>query len=226
MQTAAAIFDFDGTLVPRNIWMHIVRYHLKQRKRILFLIRFFLVTNVVLALLVRLHLYDPRRLPVRWMEGFTRIWRGYTPDETNCILSAITEAEVIPYLRSIVVQRLREHRLKGQPTFLVSGFWQPLLELVGKRIGVDYVIGTPLEYSKGRCTGKVTPPLLMGQVKVDKIKQFVSSSGLDIDLSLSYAYADSIRDLSLLELVGSPIVVYPDMELMSLAEQKGWELIK
>ncbi|MBI3537081.1 MAG: hypothetical protein HY070_05950, partial [Chloroflexi bacterium] len=46
-----------------------------------------------------------------------------------------------------------------------------------------------------------------------------------IDLAASYSYGDSIADLSMLNLVGHPVAVYPDAPLEKLARAKRWEII-
>jgi hypothetical protein len=43
-----------------------------------------------------------------------------------------------------------------------------------------------------------------------------------VDLSASYAYADSISDLQLLEMVSNPVAVYPDERLRQVARDRGW----
>jgi phosphoserine phosphatase len=42
----------------------------------------------------------------------------------------------------------------------------------------------------------------------------------------SYAYADSILDLPMLEKVGNPVAVYPDEGLRSHAAASGWEIFE
>jgi hypothetical protein len=46
-----------------------------------------------------------------------------------------------------------------------------------------------------------------------------------IDLANSYAYSDSITDLPMLELVGHPVAVNPDSELLRVARQEGWRVM-
>jgi phosphoserine phosphatase len=46
--------------------------------------------------------------------------------------------------------------------------------------------------------------------------------GYEVDYENSFAYADSITDLGLFEIVGNPRPVYPDAELAVLAKEKGW----
>ncbi|MEK7310504.1 MAG: hypothetical protein AAB382_00915 [Chloroflexota bacterium] len=48
---------------------------------------------------------------------------------------------------------------------------------------------------------------------------------MDIDLTASYAYADSYSDLGLFEMVGHPVAVYPDKKLADLAREKGWRVV-
>jgi phosphoserine phosphatase len=46
----------------------------------------------------------------------------------------------------------------------------------------------------------------------------------NVDLLRSYAYADSISDLPMLEAVGRPVAVNPDRRLRSAAEERGWQV--
>ena len=52
------------------------------------------------------------------------------------------------------------------------------------------------------------------------LASFARKRGLD--LSRSYAYADSISDLPMLEAVGNPVVVNPDGRLGKAAKERGW----
>ena len=45
-----------------------------------------------------------------------------------------------------------------------------------------------------------------------------------MDLSSSFAYADSLSDLPMLELVGTPVAVNPDPRLSQIAGQRGWRV--
>jgi putative phosphoserine phosphatase/1-acylglycerol-3-phosphate O-acyltransferase len=48
---------------------------------------------------------------------------------------------------------------------------------------------------------------------------------LEVDLAGSFAYADSISDLPLLELVGHPTAVYPDEQLAVEALERHWSVL-
>jgi phosphoserine phosphatase len=48
---------------------------------------------------------------------------------------------------------------------------------------------------------------------------------LEIDLENSFAYADSLGDIHLLEMVGNPVAVFPDEHLKPVVERRGWPVI-
>jgi phosphoserine phosphatase len=47
-----------------------------------------------------------------------------------------------------------------------------------------------------------------------------------IDLAKSYAYADSHVDLPMLNTVGNPVAVSPDVGLMRAAKSRGWSIVE
>src|SRR5687767_4115753 len=47
-----------------------------------------------------------------------------------------------------------------------------------------------------------------------------------IDLEASFAYSDSESDLPMLRLVGHPVAVNPDTELLRVARAEGWEVMR
>uniref|UniRef100_UPI003736FA6A HAD family hydrolase n=1 Tax=Luteococcus sp. TaxID=1969402 RepID=UPI003736FA6A len=46
-----------------------------------------------------------------------------------------------------------------------------------------------------------------------------------IDLSKSFAYADSHVDLPMLNAVGNPVAVQPDVGLLRAARKNGWSVV-
>ena len=75
----------------------------------------------------------------------------------------------------------------------------------------------------GRYTGNLEL-YAYGPGKAIAMKELADAEG--IDLESSYAYSDSVTDIPMLELVGHPVVVNPDAELRTYAEEKGWEVRK
>ena len=78
--------------------------------------------------------------------------------------------------------------------------------------------------SDGVYTGEPTGLFIYGQEKARAIEQLAEREG--IDLSASYGYTDSASDLPMLRLVGHPVVVNPDRELLRVAREEGWEVLR
>ena len=66
-------------------------------------------------------------------------------------------------------------------------------------------------------------PPMVGESRSAWLKHFASLH--DVDLSLSYAYADSHVDLPMLQAVGYPVAVSPDLGLQRAAKAGGWSVV-
>ncbi len=127
-------------------------------------------------------------------------------------------------LRTDIVPLLREHQARGERIILLSGTLQPLVSIIGERLGADVSLGTRPELRDGRYTGRALEPVCQGSGKATRLRAYLDAEGRDIDLSASSAYADTIFDLPVLEMAGRPVAVYPDAELAPLAARRGWEI--
>ena len=64
---------------------------------------------------------------------------------------------------------------------------------------------------------------LVGESRAAWMRSYAESQG--IDLKASYAYADSHSDLPLLEVVGNPVAVRPDVSLYRHARRSHWTIV-
>jgi HAD superfamily phosphoserine phosphatase-like hydrolase len=108
---------------------------------------------------------------------------------------------------------------------ILSGMFNDLLSIIAERLEIDYVIGTKLEIIDNKYTGKIIPPLCFGENKVRLFKEFISEKKLNIDFRNSYAYADSIYDNPVFQMVNNPVATYPDKRLYKMAIDKRWKVI-
>jgi len=65
-------------------------------------------------------------------------------------------------------------------------------------------------------------PIVIGAQKGLAAKAKLAKLGYDVDYAQSYAYADSITDMGLFDIVGNPRPVYADAELARVAQARGW----
>lgn len=218
----AAIFDLDGTLYTGHIGWGITRHHRTHRvKRVP--LYFYLLTHMTLWPLRRLGLVSEARVRELWTRHMGWTVRGWTRREAAAAFAWIAEQYVQPLVRPDVMERVRDHQEAGHRVILVSGTPAPLLAEIGRQLGIEEAVGTPLVLRSGRYTGACELPVCQGPGKVSRLEAHLE--GDSIALSHSYAYADSYTDLPLLDWVGHAVAVYPDDELATHAQSHGWEII-
>lgn len=218
----AAFFDVDGTLYTAHMWRGLMKYAAAHGR----------MNWVRLYYGMLMPLYGLRKLKLISEESFRRPWvyrmgwmlRGWSEADGRAALRWVADEYIRPTGREDMIACLREHRDAGHSVVLVSAMLAPTLEYIGEALGVTGVVGTRVEIKGGRFTGAVLPPACMGIEKDRLTRRLLQERGLSIDLAASYAYADSISDRALLEMVGHPVAVYPDAQLAALAHDKGWEI--
>ncbi len=150
--------------------------------------------------------------------------RGWTREEAAVAFAWIAERYVQPLVRPDVKARLREHQAAAHRVILVSGTLAPLLAEIGRQLGVEETVGTPLVLQSGRYTGGCELPICQGTGKVLRLEAHLHGRRR-FPWSQSYAYADSYTDIPLLERVGHPVAVYADEQLAAHARGQGWEIM-
>jgi phosphoserine phosphatase len=108
---------------------------------------------------------------------------------------------------------------------LLSGAFEGLLAVVGAHLGIDHVLGTRLVQRNGRYVGRALPPICQGPGKLQRLQAYLAGPGEGLDLTESFAYADSLTDRPVLQAVGHPVAVYPDKELAALADLLEWPIL-
>jgi haloacid dehalogenase-like hydrolase len=80
------------------------------------------------------------------------------------------------------------------------------------------------EVEDGAFTGRPTGLFVYGSEKALPIKQLPGRER--IDLAASYACSDSASDLPMLRAVGHPVAVNPDGELLRVAREQRWHVLR
>ncbi|MEA3345499.1 MAG: HAD-IB family hydrolase [Chloroflexota bacterium] len=221
----AAFFDLDGTLFTGHIWKGLSLHHRTSRMQLLQLYAFMGVHMAMWPLYLA-GLISRERTWEAWARHMPWTLAGLTVERAREVFDWIWSEYVQPQLREEIVGRLRQHRAQGHGVYLLSGTMEPLLERIaqGLELEVENALGTRTEVRGGRYTGRATEPTCVGQGKVERLRIFLADHS-EVDLTKSYAYADSITDLSVLETVGHPAAVYPDAGLAAIARERGWPLL-
>lgn len=130
--------------------------------------------------------------------------------------AAELESLLMPFAKVVFDQ----HRSQGD--LLVMATTSPL-SFVGpfaERLGFDHVIATKWLDDGTNFTGELDGPFVWGKAKQQAVTDWAAAN--DVDLAKSTAYSDSYFDAPMLDAVGNPVAVNPDLRLASLALLKGW----
>src|ERR687893_1688947 len=133
-------------------------------------------------------------------------------------------AGILPLLYKDVLREAYAHQDAGRPAYIVTAASQELAEVLAHVLVLDGGIGMRSEVRDGVYTGKPAGPFTYREGKAEAIREIAARE--DIDLSESFAYSDSESDLPMLRAVGHPVAVNPDAELLRVAREEGWDVLR
>jgi HAD superfamily hydrolase (TIGR01490 family) len=119
-----------------------------------------------------------------------------------------------------LVQKLQR---EGRRVVLATSSLDFIVAPLAEHLGISGVIATTMEFVDGICTGTFVGTPMFRREKKDRVLAFMAEEGV-APAECSF-YSDSIYDLPLLEAVGTPVAVNPDIRLRRIARQRGWTII-
>jgi len=212
--SVVAVFDMDGTLLSSNVVDSYLRLRLAglaapDRAREL----------GAVARQLPGWLRAERSDRGTFLRDVYRQYAGASLEELDELVDADVGQDLLARVSGAALRRVREHRAAGHRTVLITGaitaLTRPLAPLF------DDIGSATLEVDDdGRATGQLALPPLVGEARATWLQRYASEHG--IDLSASYAYADSASDLPLLRAVGRPVAVNPDVTTLRAARAGRW----
>src|SRR5215203_1519754 len=211
----AAIFDVDGTIVGSNVVSYFAWLRMRELPaalRPLWLAGFLTKVPYYWGLdkISRAH----------FNRAFYKNYAGWKPSRARHIGQESFAGFTLDRIFPDALQQLRDHKAAGHRVVLLSGALDFLLEPM-KDLADDVLCST-LAQENGAYTGELTGAPVAGDARARMLASFARRRNLD--LSRSYAYADSISDLPMLEAVGNPVAVNPDRRLGAAAKDRGWRV--
>ena len=215
--TVLAAFDLDGTVMTTNVietylWLRLPELSLTQRAGELMRV----------AAQLPNYLGAERKDRGVFLRQVYRRYEGARLDELERFVDERLTPFVLDRTSPEAVRRIREHREAGHTTILLTGVIRPLTRPFEGLF--DHIVAADLATdADGVCTGFLTGPPMVGDSRAAWLTHYAGLHG--IDLSASFAYADSHVDLPMLRSVGNPVAVSPDIGLMRAARESGWSII-
>jgi HAD superfamily hydrolase (TIGR01490 family) len=119
-----------------------------------------------------------------------------------------------------LVQKLQR---EGRRVMLATSSLDFIVAPLAEHLHVDGVLATTMEFVDGVCTGNFIGTPMFRREKKDRVLAFIAGQGVT-PRECSF-YSDSIYDLPLLDAVGTPVAVNPDILLRRIARRRGWTII-
>ena len=140
------------------------------------------------------------------------------------IAEAMVENVITKTLFPKMVERVEEHKLMGDHTWIITAAPTELAELICEKLGMTGGVGTCSEVRDGKFTGRLPQGSMHGYRKAERVNLLAKRHGYDLDAS--FAYSDSANDLPMLAVVGNPHIVNPDKYLMKVANKNSWPILQ
>ncbi|MDQ4130410.1 MAG: HAD-IB family hydrolase [Actinomycetota bacterium] len=209
-----AVFDVEGTIVDSNVveaylWLRLADAG-DRAARAMVLAR----SGARLPRLLQAERHDRGE----FLRHFYRAYEGADADSLRALARDTLGDLVLRRLAPAAARRIRGHHRAGHHVVFITGALDFIVEPIAAL--ADDVMSARLREENGRLTGDLTRPPLVGEARASWLRDYAREHGAD--LSSSYAYADSLSDLPLLEAVGIPVAVNPDVALSRVARARRW----
>ena len=208
-----AIFDLEGTVIASNVIEAYLWARLADLPRGQW-------PGEIADVLRRLPRYlgAERRDRGEFLRTFMRRYAGASTDGLRRLVHERLGDAMLRRSYPRAIRQVRAHRAAGHRTVLITGTVDVLAEPLAPLF--DTVVASRLHDRDGIYSGFLAAPPLVGEARAAWLRRYAGAQGLD--LTRSYAYADSYSDRALLEAVGHPVAVNPDPHLYRHARTRNW----
>lgn len=213
MKNVAAFFDIDGTIFRNSLMIQhfqkLVNFEVIDPA-----IWYTKIKKVYMEWESRFGDFD------QYLETTAAVYieelKGISKDYIEFIAAHVIEANgdmVYKFSRD----QIEWHKNQGHKIFFISGSPDFLVSKMAEKYGVDEYRGT-LYYTdeENKFTGQIKKMWNSANKKIvldELIEKY------QVDLENSYAYGDTTGDLSMLKMVGNPVAINPNKELLKVIKE-------
>lgn len=210
-----AAFDLDKTILTVNSSRIVVR---KSRAMGMMNSREFRQA-IYYSIVYKFDLKDANEIVLSMMQWL----KGLKEEEVN----AMARDHVVPLLLEMIRDEIRDeiamHRENNAKIILLSSALPYLCIPVANQLKMDDVVCSHLEVKDGHFTGHAERNLVFGREKAVRMKEYCTSNGFQLDTA--WYYGDAFTDRFVMQSVGNPVAVKPEIKLRWMASRKGWKIL-
>jgi putative phosphoserine phosphatase/1-acylglycerol-3-phosphate O-acyltransferase len=210
-----AAFDLDKTILSVNSSRIVVQ---KSREMGFMNSREFRQA-IYYSVVYKFDLKDANEIVLSMMQWL----KGLKEEEVN----KLAREQVVPYLLQVIRPEIRDeiamHRKNNGMVVLLSSALPYLCQPVSDHLQMDDVVCSLLDVSQGHFTGKARRKLVFGMEKAVRMKEYCESRGYPLETA--WYYGDAYTDRFVMQSVGNPVAVKPEIKLWWMAKRRGWKII-
>jgi len=146
----------------------------------------------------------------------------YSREKLDELHAEFMQKYIRPVMTEKGIQQIKQHHESGDITVIITATNRFVTGPIAEAFKVDDLIATDPEIIDGKYTGKVAGTPCFQKGKITRLRQWLENTSHNLENS--FFYSDSHNDISLLELVTTPIAVDPDEQLKIIALERNWEI--
>ena len=212
-----AFFDLDGTLVAGFTVAAVTKDRLRHRE--VGASEFLRMMQLALEYRLGRHQFEGV------IESAVRSAKGRLAEDVEEMGERVFRQAIADLIYPEMRDLVRAHQSRGHTVVLSSSALSMQAEPVARYLGIEYVVCNRFVVDEqGILTGEIERPVIWGTTKATSVQRFAAEH--QVNLRMSYFYADGDEDLALMHLVGNPRPVNPGPELSKVAARRGWPILR
>ena len=212
-----AFFDLDGTLVAGFTVAAVTKDRLRRRE--VGASEFLRMMQLALEYRLGRHQFESV------IESAVRSAKGRLAEDVEEMGERVFRQAIADLIYPEMRDLVRAHQHRGHTVVLSSSALTMQAVPVARYLGIEHVVCNRFVVDElGILTGEIERPVIWGTTKATSVQRFAAEH--QVNLRLSYFYADGDEDLALMHLVGNPRPVNPGPELSKVAARRGWPVLR
>lgn len=210
-----AAFDLDKTILSVNSSRIVVK---KSREMGLMSSREFRQA-IYYSIVYKFDLKDANEIVLSMMQWL----KGLKEDDVNAMARDNVVPLLLEMIRPEILDEIAMHRQNNGKVVLLSSALPYLCNPVAEYLQMDDVVCSLLEVKDGHFTGGAKRKLVFGMEKAVRMKEYCASNGFPLDTA--WYYGDAYTDRFVMQSVGNPVAVKPEIKLRWMAARRGWKIL-
>jgi HAD superfamily hydrolase (TIGR01490 family) len=209
-----AFFDLDHTLVNANSGELLVK--VAYEKRIM------PFTGIIQALWLSFLYNFSLKNTEKIIAGMVKWLAGVSQSTISELSSEVFNRHLLTSIPEEVKSEIKMHKDKNAAVVILSSALLPVCRKVADYLDLDDIICTELEVDGNCFTGRPSGKICFGNEKLFRLEKYCEK--INSKISDAWYYGDSISDLPVLSIIGSPVCINPDRHLRKRAKEKNWTI--